>query len=124
MTREEAANELQSYADSSWGGLNKAFELAIAALREQEEYEIQRHRKHFDIKAPRPATDTNVGHKWISVEESLPDEWVSVLGYMTDAGEFPAVRECYRIYKDFYFTALREFHPVSHWMPMPTKEEV
>lgn len=62
--------------------------------------------------------------RWISVEESLPDEWVSVLGYMTDAGEFPAVRECYRIYKDFYFPALREFHPVSHWMPMPTKEEV
>lgn len=61
---------------------------------------------------------------WISVEESLPDEWVSVLGYMTDAGEFPAVRECYRIYKDFYFPALREFHPVSHWRPMPTKEEV
>lgn len=62
--------------------------------------------------------------RWISVEESLPDEWVSVLGHMTDAGEFPAVRECYRIYKDFYFPALREFHPVSHWMPMPTKEEV
>ena len=37
MTREEAIKELESYADHSWGGLSEAFELAIAALREQEE---------------------------------------------------------------------------------------
>lgn len=33
MTREEAIEELQSYADASWGSLNEAFETAIAALR-------------------------------------------------------------------------------------------
>ena len=33
MTREEAINELQSYADASWGSLNEAFETAISALR-------------------------------------------------------------------------------------------
>lgn len=59
---------------------------------------------------------------WIRVEESMPDDWVSVLGYMTDAGEFPSVRECYAVDGNFWFPALREFHPVSHWMPMPTKE--
>ena len=33
MTREEAIEELQSYADASWGSLNEAFEMAINALR-------------------------------------------------------------------------------------------
>lgn len=35
MTREEAIKELQSYADASWGDLSEAFELAIAALKQQ-----------------------------------------------------------------------------------------
>lgn len=62
--------------------------------------------------------------EWISVDDSMPDDWVSVLGYMTDAGEFPPVRECYAIDGNFWFPALHEIHPVSHWMPMPKKEEV
>lgn len=62
--------------------------------------------------------------KWISVEDRLPTTFVSVLGYMTDAGEFPAVRECYCIGgNEFYFPALFERHPVSHWMPMPEPPE-
>lgn len=69
------------------------------------------------------ATKNQVTSDWISVEESMPSDWVSVLGYMTDAGEFPAVRECYAVDGNFWFPALREFHPVSHWMPMPTKED-
>lgn len=36
MDREEAAKELQDYAENSWGGLNEAFKLAIAALQEPE----------------------------------------------------------------------------------------
>lgn len=56
---------------------------------------------------------------WISVKDRLPNEWVSVLGYMTDAGEFPPVRECYLVGKNFLFPALQEFHPVSHWQPLP-----
>lgn len=59
--------------------------------------------------------------KWISVEEGLPKDFVSVLGFMTDAGQFPPVRECYAICdgKAWIFPALMEHHPVSHWMPMP-----
>lgn len=57
--------------------------------------------------------------KWISVDERMPIEFVSVLGYMTDAGEFPSVRECYRVGNVFFFPALEDVHPVSHWMPMP-----
>lgn len=57
--------------------------------------------------------------RWISIEDDRPKEFVSVLGFMTDAEEFPPVRECYRVNNNFYFPALNEFHPISHWMPMP-----
>lgn len=62
--------------------------------------------------------------KWISMEDDKPKEWVSVLGHMPDAGDFPAVRECYRIGDDFFFPALGEMHPVDKWaeMPEPSKE--
>ena len=62
---------------------------------------------------------------WIPVTERLPDNFVSVLGYMTDAGEFPPVRECYTVGNAFFFPALGDIHPVSHWCEMPklTKEE-
>jgi predicted RNA-binding Zn-ribbon protein involved in translation (DUF1610 family) len=35
MTYKEARNEMQSYAENSWGGLNESFELAIKALEKQ-----------------------------------------------------------------------------------------
>ena len=57
--------------------------------------------------------------KWIPVTEQMPDNFTSVLGYMSDAGDFPAVRECYTVGYDFYFPALHEVLPVSHWQPMP-----
>ena len=57
--------------------------------------------------------------EWISVDERLPQNFVSVLGYMTDAGEFPPVRECYTVGNAFFFPALGDFHPVSHWCEMP-----
>ena len=71
------------------------------------------------------ATDNNVGRKWIPVTERLPQNFVSVLGYMTDAGEFPPVRECYTVGNVFFFPALGDKHPVSHWceMPEPPKGE-
>ena len=63
--------------------------------------------------------------KWISVDEKLPQNFISVLGYMTDAGEFPPVRECYTVGNVFFFPALGDIHPVSHWreMPNPLKGE-
>ena len=63
--------------------------------------------------------------EWISVDERIPQNFVSVLGYMTDAGEFPPVRECYTVGNEFFFPALGDVHPVSHWceMPQPTKGE-
>ena len=63
--------------------------------------------------------------EWIPVDERLPQNFVSVLGYMTDAGEFPPVRECYTVGNTFFFPALDDVHPVSHWceMPQPPKGE-
>ena len=63
--------------------------------------------------------------KWISVDESMPDGFVPVLGHIIDAGNFPHVRECYRVGNAFYFPALRDIHTISHWMPLPEppKEE-
>lgn len=63
--------------------------------------------------------------EWISVDERIPQNFVSVLGYMTDAGEFPPVRECYTVSNAFFFPALGDVHPVSHWceLPQPPKGE-
>lgn len=63
--------------------------------------------------------------EWIPVDERLPENFISVLGYMTDAGEFPKVRECYTVGNAFFFPALGDIHPVSHWceMPQPPKGE-
>ena len=63
--------------------------------------------------------------EWISVDERLPENFISVLGYMTDAGEFPPVRECYTVGNAFFFPSLGGVHPVSHWceMPEPPKGE-
>ena len=63
--------------------------------------------------------------EWVPVDERLPQNFVSVLGYMTDAGEFPPVRECYTVGNTFFFPALDDVHPVSHWceMPQPPKGE-
>ena len=57
--------------------------------------------------------------EWISVDERLPENFISVLGYMTDSGEFPPVRECYTVGNAFFFPALGDVHPVSHWLEMP-----
>lgn len=63
--------------------------------------------------------------EWIPVDERLPKNFISVLGYMTDAGEFPPVRECYTVGNAFFFPSLGDVHPVSHWceMPEPPKGE-
>lgn len=61
------------------------------------------------------------GRGWIPVTERLPENFISVLGYMPDAVPFPPVRECYTVGNEFYFPALHEVHVVTHWMPLPER---
>lgn len=87
-------------------GTKKMFQIALEALREKAERE----------------------QDWIRVEDRKPDDFVSVLGHMTDAktvgGEFPSVRECYMIDgQHFFFPALSEVHPVDKWREMPAPKE-
>ena len=63
--------------------------------------------------------------RWIPVTERLPSDFVSVQAHMTDAGNFPPVREAYVVNKNWFFPALKEFHPVDMWkrFDKPPKEE-
>lgn len=63
-------------------------------------------------------------NKWISVKDRLPKDFVSVIGCMTDSGDFPSIRECYSVNGKFFFPALNEFHPISHWMEFPEKPHI
>ena len=62
--------------------------------------------------------------KWISAYDNPPNEFVPILGHMTDATGRLAVRECYLIGNFYFFPTLREIHPIDFWMPMPDCGEV
>lgn len=62
--------------------------------------------------------------EWIPVSEKLPENFVSVLGYMPAAEQFPTVRECYTVGTAFYFPELLKTCTVSHWMPMPQPPKI
>ena len=101
MTIEEAINELQSYADHSWGGLNDAFELAIAALNAQKEQNVK-------------------VSEWISVEDRLPDTFESVLGHCPDEYPLQTVHEVYvNGFGQWKSAQVHDNKNITHWMPMP-----
>ena len=64
--------------------------------------------------------------RWIPETERLPSDFVSVQAHMTDAGQFPSVREAYVVNGHWFFPALKEFHPVDKWMDFstPPKEDI
>lgn len=59
--------------------------------------------------------DAEERQRWIPVTERLPSDFVSVQAHITDAGNFPSVREAYVINKNWFFPALKEFLPVDMW---------
>ena len=87
--------------------------------------ELLKQLKNAPITVCKEEPSIELVQEWISVDERLPGNFISVLGYMTDAGEFPPVRECYTVGNAFFFPALGDIHPVSHWceMPEPPKGE-
>ena len=110
MTNKEAIKELQSYADNSWGGLNEAFEMAIAALREQEKLESKL--RVFESSG------------WISVEDALPDASADV-NLCTRSGIVgTGYYDKYRKSWVQYYAGGALCVDVTHWMPLPSKPEV
>ena len=69
------------------------------------------------------AKDTDAPVKWFSVEDEKPMEFLPVLGHMTDAGDFPSVRECYNVGIGFYFQALNGIRQIDKWTYIPEPEE-
>lgn len=62
--------------------------------------------------------------EWISVEERLPDPFVSVLGYCPDEDPLPTVHECYLSgYGQWCSAQVYGMEKVTHWMPLPEPPE-
>ena len=116
MTREEAIERLEDTFegwnmwvmdnDSPASKMSKALSMAIAALREQD------------------VTDINVGNKWISVEERLPEKDKDVLCYSNKNGGHLFFG--YRGYISGEWMEGGSLHigDVTHWMPLPEPPEV
>ena len=99
MTIEEAIKAIElNRPTSGYTILCEALDMAIAALREQEE------------------------RRWIPVEERLPQNYISVLVYIPTAEPLPMVHEAYigddgEWHSSVFYGIENE--DVTHWMPMP-----
>ena len=115
MTSEEAINRLEDtfeawerwnpHNDSPSSKLSEALGMAISALREQD------------------ATDRNVGHKWISVEECLPETEMHGTSRVVLAWESEHGRCFAMVYENGqgkrWFSGGVEIPNITHWMPLP-----
>ena len=64
--------------------------------------------------------------EWISVDDRLPEPFVSVLVHMPGEEPFPTVHEGFISNDGFWQSAIfrREPGEVTHWQPMPQPPEV
>lgn len=141
MDRAEAIKALQFYKQKLYNGIYnqhiEAFDVAIAALREQEE--LTRNLQHrasneqvteslchngFSVSGALLASKNQVTSVWFSVEERLPEPFVSVLGYCPDEEPLPTVHECYlNGYGQWCSAQVYGMEKVTHWTPMPEGPE-
>lgn len=141
MDRAGAIKALQFYKQKLYNGIYnqhiEAFDVAISALREQEELtrnlqhrasneqvtEPLRHNGFSDSRALL-ASKNQVTSDWISVDKRLPEPFVSVLGYCPDEEPLPTVHECYlNGYGQWCSAQVYGMETVTHWMPMPEGPE-
>ena len=64
------------------------------------------------------ATDNNVGDKWISVKDRLPESRDFVLGYMS-FGEYRTLKWKNETHRWEGLLVDYEMDFVTHWMPLP-----
>ena len=104
MDRARAARLAEKWADGGVctlrdGEMQEYHEMALEALREQ-------------------------GQRWISVEDRLPEPFVSVLGYCPDEEPLPTVHECYvNGFGQWTSSLVYGMGNVTHWMPIPDPPE-
>lgn len=109
MRREKAINVLEdALSRAVFMDDIDVLEMAISALREQ---------------CVRDATKTS---GWISVEERLPKEFVSVLVYMPEERPLPTVHEGFLAREGVWYANHFDREPmeITHWMPLPEPPEV
>lgn len=121
MTREEAISILERI-DICANAAETARDMAIAALREQEEQKATLIQQY--IKVPEKP-------RWISVEERLPEKSVPVLAYKDGRIWYCERNWQSGCWESLSFAATKEYGMYwskgpTHWMPLPelpTKEE-
>lgn len=116
MTREDAIKVLEQEQSYLMGGMmpnmndyDDALKMAIAALMEQD------------------VTDINVGNKWISVEDRLPDESMYGKEFIVSIKNRFNESHTATMYwwgENQQAKVWTVWHDVTHWMPLPTPPEV
>ena len=107
--------------------MKEALDMATAALREQggsfqngnDHNTVKDWPPYMDLPRERDVTDINVGSKWISVDERLPENNDKVLAF-TLSGKYAVARYDQR--RQCWIAAGNL--TVTHWMPLPDVPEV
>ena len=134
MTYDEMVKHLREKAGAfdyqGWIETAIDYELAADAIEKLQRHYCRHaiHNEHDrgdDSLCDKYKCEVNAFPKWIPVTERLPSDFVSVQAHMTDAGDFPSVREAYVVEEGWFFPALKGFHPVDMWKQFdePPKED-
>lgn len=56
---------------------------------------------------------------WYTLDEKQPDDFVSVMGHITDTDPEMGVHECYKVKDVFFFPLQRMTHEIDRWAHFP-----
>lgn len=128
MTREAAIKHIELFkrCERLGGAIEDALDMAIAALREQEKYEILKnsYAQLQDIFDGTYASNMAMGaalrkQQWISVEERFPKEFEPVFAYRREkSGKMVISAGAYVGDRKWRFGGYPVYN-VTHWMPLP-----
>lgn len=122
MTRDAIITDLKKIGEKSWE--RTVCDLA-ASLIENQAKELDAltiERNALNALLQKRWSNGELGLRWTSVDDALPTDSVSVLGYMPAEAPLPTVHECYHTSDGWYAHSRFESAEVTHWMPMPRFE--